>query len=98
VSNLAQLDFDELMGFSPNIDIKEFRKALPDTILGGNIHPIKVMLEGTPNDVKAAARYCFENANQNQKFVLCTGGSISGPTKPENIDAFIESTWEIVKY
>jgi uroporphyrinogen decarboxylase len=98
IANLKSLGIDELMGFSPNIDIKEFRKVLPDVILGGNIHPITVMVEGAPDDVKAASRYCFENANQNQKFVLCTGGAMSGHTKVENIDAFIEATYEIVKY
>ncbi|ARN55790.1 uroporphyrinogen decarboxylase family protein [Sedimentisphaera salicampi] len=98
ISQLNKLNIDELMGFSPNIDIKDFREALPDVILAGNIHPINVMIEGTPEDVKNAARYCFETANQNQKFVLCTGGAISAGAKPENVDAFIESTYEIVKY
>jgi uroporphyrinogen-III decarboxylase len=95
---LADVGIDELMGFSPNQDIKLFREALPDVILGGNIHPIKVMIYGTPDDVKAAAKYCFESANQNQRFVLCTGGAISAGAKPENVDAFIEATYEIVKY
>jgi uroporphyrinogen decarboxylase len=98
IGKLGELGIDELMGFSPNIDIKEFRKALPDVILGGNIHPIKVMIEGTPDDVKSAARYCFENAAQNGKFVLCTGGAIAANAKPENVDAFIEATYKIVKY
>jgi len=98
IGTLNHLQLDELMGFSPNIDIKKFREALPDVILGGNIHPIKVMIEGTAQDVKSAAKYCFENANQGQKFVLCTGGAISAGAKPENVDAFIESTYETVKY
>ena len=56
------------------------------------------MIEGTPQYVKTAVKYCFENANQNQKFVLCTGGAISAGAKPENVDAFIECTYEITKY
>jgi len=44
ISKLAELGIDKLMGFSPNIDIKEFRKALSDTILGGNIHPKRIAL------------------------------------------------------
>lgn len=95
---LAETGIDELMGFSPNIDITEFRKALPDVILGGNLHPIKVMIEGSPETVKEAARYCFEAANQNQKFVLCTGGAITAGAKVENVDAFLEACYECVKY
>lgn len=95
---LDSLHIDELMGFSPNIDIKKFREALPNVVLGGNIHPIKAMIEGTPDDVKSAAKYCFESANQNQKFVLCTGGAITAGAKPENVDAFIKCAYEIVKY
>lgn len=95
---LGELGIDELMGFSPNIDIKLFRKALPDVILGGNIHPIYHMIEGSPEDVKKAAKYCFENANRNQRFVLCTGGAITAGAKPENVDAFLESVYEITRY
>lgn len=98
IHKLAELGIDELMGFSPNIDIKEFRKAMPEVILGGNIHPIYDMIEGTPDKVKETARYCFESANQNQKFVLCTGGAITAGAKPENVDAFLEAAYEIVKY
>ena len=86
------------MGFSPNIDIKEFRNALPNVILGGNIHPIHDMIEGTSEKVKESAKYCFENASQNQKFILCTGGAITAGAKPENVDAFLESAYEITKY
>ena len=59
---------------------------------------IKVMTEGEPQDVKSAVRYCFETAGQEGKFVLCTGGSISSGAKEENIDAFLESAFEITKY
>lgn len=95
---LGELGIDELMGFSPNIDIKLFRQALPDVILGGNIHPIYHMIEGSPEDVKQAARYCFESANQNQRFVLCTGGAITAGAKPENVDAFLEAVYEVARY
>lgn len=98
IHKLGELGIDELMGFSPNIDIKEFRKALPGVILGGNIHPIYDMIEGTPEKVKQSAKYCFENAKQDQKFVLCTGGAITAGAKPENVDAFLEAAYEIVKY
>jgi uroporphyrinogen-III decarboxylase len=95
---LGELGIDELMGFSPNIDIKLFRKAMPNVILGGNIHPIYHMIEGSPDDVKKAAKYCFEAANQNQRFVLCTGGAITAGAKPENVDAFLEAVYEVTKY
>ena len=98
IHKIAETGLDELMGFTPNVDIVEFRKALPDTVLGGNIPPIEVMMHGTPDDVKAKVRHCFETAGQNGKFVLCTGGSMSENTKPENIDAFFEAAHEICKY
>ena len=98
IHKLGELGIDELMGFSPNVDIKLFREALPDVILGGNIAPISVMIHGTPDDVKKAARYCFETAGKNGKFVLCTGGAISMDAKEENVDAFLESVYEICRY
>ncbi len=78
--------------------IKEYRNALPDVILAGNIHPIKVMIEGTPDDVKAAVRYCFDTAASDGKFILVSGGAMAAGSKPENVDAFIESAYEITKY
>ena len=98
IGKLGELGIDELMGFSPNLDIKLYRQALPDVILGGNIHPILHMIEGSPQDVKDGIKYCFDNANQNQKFILCTGGAITAGARPENVDAFLEAAYEIVKY
>lgn len=98
IPKLADTGLDELMGFSPNVDIAEYRKALPDCVLGGNVHPIAVMMQGTPDDVKAAVRSCFETAAGDGKFVLCSGGSMSEQTKPENIDAFFEAAYEECKY
>lgn len=98
IQQLAKVGLDELMGFTPNVDIGEFRKALPNTVLGGNIHPIHVMMHGTADDVRAAVKRCFETAGQNGKFVLCTGGSMSENTKPSNIDAFFEAAHDICKY
>ena len=98
ISKLGEIHIDELMGFSPNIDIQQFRQALPNTILAGNIHPIKIMMEGTPSDVKREVRHCFEVAGKNGKFVLCTGGAICAGAKPENVDAFIEAAYEVTKY
>jgi len=98
LTKLNELGIDELMGFTPHLDIKDVRKALPDIVLAGNIHPIKVMNEGSPDDVKAAIRYCFENAAKDGKFVLCTGGGIGYGAKPENVDAFLEAVYEICKY
>lgn len=98
LNKLNELGIDELMGFTPHIEIKQVRKALPDIILAGNIHPIEVMMNGTPEDVKASVRYCFENAAKDGKFVLCTGGAIGYGAKPENVDAFLESAYEICKY
>ena len=98
LAKLNKLGIDEFMGFSPNIDIKDVRRVLPDIILAGNIHPIKVMNEGTPEDVKNTVRYCFKHGAKNGRFVLCTGGAIGYGAKPENIDAFLESVYEICKY
>jgi hypothetical protein len=98
IGNFNRINIDELMGFSPNIDISRFREALPDVILAGNIHPIKVMMEGCPSDVKDAVRHCFDIAGKNGRFVLCTGGGICAGAKAENIDAFLEAAYEITKY
>lgn len=73
-----------------------------DTLLGkmcfaGNVDPVAVMLEGTPDVVESTCRGIIEKAGTEGGFVLMPGCDIP-PTVPyENIEAFIRTAvqWKL---
>ncbi|UCG57628.1 MAG: uroporphyrinogen decarboxylase family protein [Phycisphaerales bacterium] len=58
----------------------------PDITLCGNFDPSAVLLQGTPQDVAAAARECIKLGGE--RFVLMPGCEIPPGTAEENIRAF----------
>ncbi len=72
-------------------DIKKAREVLYGKIcFAGNVDPVKVMLQGTVEDVESTCRHIIEVAGTEGGFVLMPGCDIP-PTVPyENIRKFIE--------
>jgi uroporphyrinogen decarboxylase len=72
-------------------DISKAKEALHGKMcFAGNIDPVKVMLQGSVQDVEAASRSVIEAAGTDGGFVLMPGCDIP-PTVPfENIRKFIE--------
>lgn len=92
---VQELNIDMFNAFTPNLDIAYVREVLgPDVDLAGNIHPTKVMVFGTPDDVMREARRCIEAAGRNGHYVLAPGGGVGGGTKPENVDALVRASLE----
>ena len=89
------LHIDMFNAFTPNLDIALVREMLgPDIVLAGNVHPIRVMVFGTPDDVLRESKRCIEAAGRDGHFVLCPGGGVGGGTRLENIDAMIQAALE----
>lgn len=58
--------------------------------LMGNLHTTDVMLRGTPDDVRRAARQAIDDAAHDGGFILSTGDQCGRDTPDENIHAMIE--------
>lgn len=64
--------------------------------LMGNVSPPEIMLQGTPEDVRAAVRACVRKAGDNPKgIVVASGCSLPVETPFENIDAMLNAVREI---
>lgn len=76
-------------------DIAKAREALHGKMcFGGNVDPVKIMLNGTAQDVEAACREIIEKAGKEGGFVLMPGCDIP-PTVPyDNIKKFIQVAHE----
>ncbi len=66
--------------------------------LMGNLHTTDVMLKGTVEQVKAAARKCIDDAAAGGGFILSTGDQCGRDTPDENIFALVEVAKTCGKY
>jgi len=69
--------------------VKEFKARLKgDTILMGNVHPLRTLLNGIPEDVRKESEACVEAAKP--RIILCSGGGLTSGTPRENLRTMIE--------
>lgn len=88
-----------LYSFDPHTDLQRFVDAIGDRVcLMGNLDPIRVMRNGTVDDVKAAVRTMLAVGKKARGFVLSTGGELANGTPPENIRAALETVETYGRY
>jgi MtaA/CmuA family methyltransferase len=72
------------------VSLKEARHYFGSQVcICGNVDPISVMLEGTPEDVRQASLRCIEDAGM--PFILSAGCEIPVATPPENLHALCQA-------
>ncbi|NWF65669.1 MAG: hypothetical protein HXY38_15345 [Chloroflexi bacterium] len=75
-----------------DVDLAEVKRARGRQIgLMGNLHTTEVMLRGTPEQVRAAARQALRDAGQGGGFILSTGDQCGPATPEENLFALVET-------
>lgn len=65
----------------------------PDSYAVGNVNPVTVLLQGTPDDVRAACRDCEQQASGFESFILSPGCEVPPATPVENYAAMLEFGW-----
>ncbi len=63
----------------------------PDMCLLGNVPPLEVLAQGTPEQVRAAAAECLRQHPSRRRFILSAGGGTSPGTPGANIAALLEA-------
>jgi len=80
-------------------DLAEIKQAFGDKIaLMGNLHTTNLMLRGSAEEVKAAARQAIADAATGGGFILSTGDQCGRDTPDANIFALLEAAEEYGKY
>jgi len=80
-------------------DLAEIKRLYGDKVmLKGNLSTTGVMLKGSADDVRAAARKCIDAAAEGGGFILSTGDQLSRDTPDENMHAMIETAREYGQY
>jgi len=80
----------DLFSLDYKVDLALAREKLGGKIaFGGQLDPIKVLLEGSPKDVETASKKCINDAGLNG-YVLMPGCDVPPKTKMENVQAMIK--------
>ncbi len=89
----------DILNLDSLIDLGEAKRLLGDKVaIKGNIDPSAVMLQGTPDEVRAAARRCIEQAGQDGGFILSPGCELPRDTPHANLDALLDAAREFGTY
>ena len=79
------------------VDLREARKQIPeDVTIVGNIEPVGVLLNGTPEEVGAQVKALLDFRDELGRFILSTGCAIAPGTPPENIQALVDAVRQAV--
>jgi len=57
----------------------------------GNVHPLRILLEGKPDDVVKACRENIDRFAGDGGYILCSGGGLSPGTPIENVKAMVDT-------
>lgn len=97
----TDLDYANPLEIPPMGDsaLKTCKETIGSKIaLMGNLHTTKVMLKGTPKDVKRESLKAIMDAGINGGFVLSTGDQCGRDTPDENIFTMVETVKEFGQY
>ncbi len=80
-------------------DLREVKQAVGDRLaLMGNLHTTRTMLQGTPEEVEAAALEALEAAKAGGGFIMSTGDQCGRDTPEENLFRLVEVTHRAGRY
>lgn len=72
------------------VDFSKLKDKVPKNIaLIGNVDPVNIMLQGTPENVEAAAQKLINDMSDTDNYILSTGCDLPLDTPMENIEAFM---------
>jgi uroporphyrinogen decarboxylase len=94
----AQLEAD-IINLDTLVDLAEAKRVLGHKMcLKGNLDPTRIMLQGTPETVREAARQCIGTGGVNGGFILSPGCELPRDTPPENLEALVEAAKTYGRY
>ena len=89
-SRIGALPF-EVWNFSHEMDIAAVQQEAPGKALMGNVPPLGILAQGTPEQVSSWARSCIDKTG-GSRLILSAGGGVSPGTTADNIDALVLAT------
>lgn len=80
------------LSLDSGINFEELKKIIPQEItLMGNLNPVKIFLQSTPDQVAEATKSLKESMKDTKNFILSSGCDIPVNTPLKNIEAFMKA-------
>ena len=80
------------LSLDSGINFEELKKIIPPEItLMGNLNPVKIFLQSTPDQVAEATKSLKESMKDTKNFILSSGCDIPLDTPLKNIEAFMKA-------
>jgi MtaA/CmuA family methyltransferase len=94
----SQLGAD-ILNLDSLVNLAEVKEKLGDKVcIKGNLDPVRVLLNGTPESITAAVRECIEIGGQGGGFILSPGCEVPRDTPLENFEAFVQAAKTYGRY
>ena len=85
----------DVIGVGDDTGLADARMALgEDFCLSGNVDPVRVLLQGSPEEVTRTVKKCIQDAGKNGGFILNTGECVCRDTPPKNLETFVQTARE----
>lgn len=91
--DLRDIGVNEL-NVDPYVDCNALCEAVPEATIYGQIPPTKVLLYGSPEEVKETVRLNIQQAGRAKKLIISPAGSINPGTSFDNLRAICEAAEE----
>ena len=89
----------DALQMDPEIDIGEVKKRIGDKMgLIGNMHQLKTLQHGTPEEVELECKEMIEKAGRDGGYILSASGCLSKETPIENLDAMLSAAEKFGTY
>ena len=82
----------DALQLDPDIDVADAKIMIGDTIaLIGNLHQLKTLQHGTPEEVELECNKMIQKAGKNGGYILSASGCLSKETPIKNLDAMFSA-------
>jgi len=79
------------LSLDATVDLAEVARRVPgDCVVMGNIDPVRILRNGTPDDVRSAVRDLSRHMEPFENFVIATACDLPPETPLENLIAFVD--------
>jgi len=89
----------DALQLDPDLDIADAKARIGDKMaLIGNMHQLKTLQHGTPEEVELECRDMIRKAGQGGGYILSASGCLSSETPVENLDAMVNAAKKFGTY
>ncbi len=89
----------DILNLDSLVDLAGVKQMMGDEVcIKGNLDPVRILLNGTPESITEAAHQCIEIGGRSGGFILSPGCEVPRDTPLENLEAFVQAAKTYGRY